>query len=85
MPNIFKAFLFGDAKDDGSKAKVEAYQFPKAEELVVEAESLEELPVFEEEPSQEGEEGFDVLVANPEPEPEEEQETDPLSFAQVQA
>ncbi len=84
MPNIFKAF---------SRIKAEAYQFPKAEELVVEAEP-EELPDLTEEgsppPEGEGEEGFDVLAADPEPEEESEpepepEEPDPISFAQVQA
>lgn len=78
MPNIFKAF---------SRVKAEAYQFPKAEELAVELDLEEESPVDREDPQpQEGEEGFDALVTDPDPEEEPEpEELDPISFAQVQA
>lgn len=88
MPNVFKAFLWGGGKDD-AESKVKPYQFPAAEELVVEPEPQEETPVldrelfpeFDEEPEgeREGEEepsGFDVLVSD-EPEPEEEPEPEP--------
>ena len=82
MPNIFKAF---------SRAKAEPYQFPKAEELVVEPEPAPEeeapaldpdlFPEFDEEPEGDGEEGaggFDVLVSDePEPQPEPEPELEP--------
>ena len=77
MPNIFKAF---------SRTKAEPYQFPKAEELVVEPEPEEELadpeelfdPLAEEQSLTGGETESE---SEPEPEPRE----DPVSFAQVQA
>lgn len=80
MPNIFKAF---------SKAKAEPYHFPDAAELVVEPEQEEAPPVPEElppEPEPE-EEGFDVLLSDPEPEeePEPEVKESPITFAQIQA
>lgn len=80
MPNIFKAF---------SKAKAEPYRFPDAAELVVEPEQEEAPPVPEElppEPEPE-EEGFDVLLSDPEPEeePEPEVKESPITFAQIQA
>ncbi len=80
MPNIFKAF---------SKAKAEPYRFPDAAELVVEPEREEAPPVPEElppEPEPE-EEGFDVLLSDPEPEeePEPEVKESPITFAQIQA
>ncbi len=86
MPNIFKAF---------SKAKAEPYRFPNAAELVVEPRLTEgqpppegDAPPKEPEP---GEEGFDVLLTNPDPEPEPEQPPEPegkespITFAQIQA
>ena len=93
MPNIFKAFLFGEAKDKSDPAaKVEPYQFPTSEELVVdEPEPEEEAPALEEFPADEAEggEGFDVLIADEEleaePEPEPEVKESPITFAQVQA
>ena len=98
MPNIFKAFLWGEAKEDPeSKAKVEPYQFPSAEELVVESEPEEEAAPVSDPPPEEGEEAeeFDVLVTDelaPEPEPEQEKaeaepepEENPITFAQIQA
>ncbi len=98
MPNIFKAFLWGEAKEESeSKAKVEPYQFPSAEELVVESEPEEEAAPVSDPPPEEGEEAeeFDVLVTDepaPEPEPEPEQEEaepepeeNPITFAQIQA
>lgn len=80
MPNIFKAF---------SKAKAEPYRFPDAAELVVEPEQEEAPPIPEElppEPEPE-EEGFDVLLSDPEPEeePEPEVKESPITFAQIQA
>ena len=98
MPNVFKAFLWGGGKED-AESKVKPYQFPTADELVVESEP-EEAPALdpdlfpsfdEEEPEAGGEppEGFDVLVADEiqveEPEPEPEPEENPISFAQLQA
>ena len=97
MPNIFKAFLFGEAKDKSdSETKVVPYQFPTSEELVVdepELEPEEEAPALEELLPEEaqGVEGFDVLIADeepedePEPEPEPETKESPITFAQVQA
>ena len=81
MPNIFKAF---------SRVKVETYQLPPTDELVVEPDPEEKSPPAEELLSpKEGEGGFDVLVADPESErPEEadpEPEANPISFAQIQA
>ena len=81
MPNIFTAF---------SRVKAESYQFPKAEELVVEPDPEDSPPVPEEGPSdpeEQGEkgEGFDVLITDPEPEEEPEPELNPISFAQIQA
>ena len=83
MPNLFKVF---------SKAKAEPYQFPNADELMVEAPPgpEEELPAQEDgEPAEGKEEGFDgpeaeqaagsELDAGPEP------EKDAITFAQVQA
>ena len=89
MPNIFKAFLFGEAKDKSDpETKVEPYQFPDTQELVMEeAGPEEEPPIPEDAPPPEGEDGLDVLIAEPEAEPEPEpvvKET-PISFAQVQA
>lgn len=99
MPNVFKAFLWGGDKD-GGESKVKPYQFPTAEELVVEPDPQEEAPALdpelfpafdEEEPETDegGAEGFDVLVADEpqteEPEPEPEPEESPISFAQIQA
>ena len=79
MPNIFKAF---------SRVKAESYQFPKAEELVVEPEPGEEQPAPEESPPEVAE-GLDIRVADPEPEaeaePESEPEENPVSYAQLQA
>lgn len=86
MPNVFKAFLWGGGKD-GAESKVKPYQFPTADELVVEPEPGEEAPAldpelfpsFDGEESEDGEgeaEGFDVVVADEpqalEPEPEPE-------------
>ena len=82
MPNIFKAF---------SRAKAEPYQFPKAEELVVEPEPAPEeeapaldpdlFPEFDEEPEgdeEEGAGGFEVLVSDePESQPDPEPEPEP--------
>ena len=80
MPNIFKAF---------SRAKAEPYHFPDAEEIVVEGAGPEpeEPAAPEDSPSADGEDGFDVLVADgePEAEPEPEPEESPISFAQIQA
>ena len=80
MPNIFKAF---------SKARAEPYRFPDAMELVVEPELEEELPEPEAQPPEPEleEEGFDVLLADPEPEaqPEPEVKESPITFAQIQA
>ena len=83
MPNLFKAF--------SRAVKAEPYQFPEAEELVVD-EPEEEAPVPEA-PAEGAEDGedFDVLltdelpVVEPEPEPEPEAKETPISFAQVQA
>ncbi|MBD5098344.1 MAG: F0F1 ATP synthase subunit delta [Clostridiales bacterium] len=96
MPNIFKAFLFGEAKDKSdSETKVEPYRFPDAAELVVEPEPAEEPPAAELdlfiETDAEPEDGaglqggFDALIADPEPEPEPEGKTSPITFAQIQA
>lgn len=96
MPNIFKAFLLGDAKDkSGPEKKVEPYRFPDAAELVVEPEPEEEPPAPEPDlpPGEDGgpdggaepREGFDALIADPEPEPEPEEKTSPITFAQIQA
>lgn len=98
MPNVFKAFLWGGGKD--AESKVKPYQFPTADELVVEADPQEEAPALDpelfpsfdgEEPEEgaDGAEGFDVVVADEpqpeEPEPEPEPEENPVSFAQLQA
>ncbi|MBD5084741.1 MAG: F0F1 ATP synthase subunit delta [Clostridiales bacterium] len=92
MPNIFKAFLFGEAKDKSdSETKVEPYRFPDAAELVVEPEPAEEPPateldLFIEPDGGAGlQGGFDALIADPEPEPEPESKTSPITFAQIQA
>ncbi|MDE7171272.1 MAG: F0F1 ATP synthase subunit delta [Oscillospiraceae bacterium] len=97
MPNIFKAFLFGEAKDKSdSETKVEPYRFPDAAELVVEPEPEEEQPpALELDSSIETDAepevdagppgGFDALIADPEPEPEPEVKTSPITFAQIQA
>ena len=76
MPNIFKAF---------SRAKAEPYQFPKAEELVVEPEPEEEELAASEELLDPAEEEQSLLGKEPEAEPELEPKEDPLSFAQIQA
>jgi len=81
LPNIFKAF---------SKAKAEPYRFPNAAELAVEPKLTEEPPAPEEEapPKEpESEEGFDILLTDPEPEqpPEPEEKESPITFAQIQA
>ena len=96
MPNIFKAFLFGEAKDKSdSETKVEPYRFPDALELAVEPEPEEEPPAAELDPPIETDDepevgaglpgGFDTLIADPEPEPEPEVKTSPITFAQIQA
>ena len=98
MPNIFKAFLLGEAKDKSdSGTKVEPYRFPDAAELVVEPVLEEEPPAPELDPSIEADGGpeagagpqggFDALIADPEPEPEPEPgaKTSPITFAQIQA
>ena len=90
MPNIFKAFLWGEGRDSAD-TKVEPYQFPDAAELVVEPDQPEEPPAPEEPPLEPEEEGFDVLVtdqepdAQPAPEAEPEPEENPITFAQIQA
>ena len=96
MPNVFKAFLLGGAKDKSdSETKVEPYRFPDAAELVVEPELEEGPPAPELDPSIETDAepnggaglqgGFDALIADPEPEPEPETKTSPITFAQIQA
>ncbi len=87
MPNVFKAFLWGGGKD--AESKVKPYQFPAADELVVEPDPQEEAPALDPElfPSFDGEEpeegaggaeGFDAAAAGEpqaeEPEPEPEPE-----------
>ena len=86
MPNIFKAFLWGEGRDNAD-TKVEPYQFPDAAELVVEPDRPEEPPAPEEPPLEPEEEGFDVLVTDPEPDAqaEPEPEESPITFAQIQA
>ena len=70
------------------RPKAEPYQFPKAEELVLEEEKPAEAPPppLAEEGGEEGpavdirrEEAAEALEPEPEPEP------DPVSFAQIQA
>ena len=82
MPSIWKAIL---------RPKAEPYQFPKAEELILEEEQPSAPPLPpEEEPEAapevdiriEAEEEEEVLAAAP---PEPEPEPDPVSFAQIQA
>ena len=87
MPNIFKAFLFGEAKGKSeSETKVETYRFPDASELADEPQDGENetidrtlFPSFddEEEDGEEPQGGFDVLIAAPEPEGEPEAEEEP--------
>lgn len=87
MPNVFKAFLWGGGKD--AESKVKPYQFPAADELVVEPDPQEEAPALDpelfppfdgEEPEEGagGAEGFDAAAAGEpqaeEPEPEPEPE-----------
>ena len=64
MPNIFKAFLFREAKGESEpEAKVEAYRFPDASELVDESPPEEEsagpkavlLPEFDDPDAEDGE------------------------------
>ena len=81
MPNIFKVF---------SKAKAEPYQFPNADELVVETppEPEEELPAQEGGEFTEGTEDAPDGAADgqaAEAEPEAEPEESAITFAQVQA
>lgn len=99
MPNIFKAFLFGEAKDKSEpEAKVEPYRFPDASELVVEPESGEEpgagealFPEFDgpEADAAPEEGGFDVTIDEPPPDGGAEQQPEakggPITFAQIQA
>ena len=94
MPNLFKAFLLREAKDKSEpETKVELYQFPTSEELVVDELEPEETPAPEEPLPGEPEEreGFDVLIADempeeePAPAPEPEPKESPIAFAQVQA
>jgi len=82
LPSIWKAIL---------RPKAEPYQFPKAEELILEEEQPSAPPLPpEEEPEAapevdiriEAEEEEEVLAAAP---PEPEPEPDPVSFAQIQA
>lgn len=89
MPNIFKAFLFGEAKDKSEpETKVEPYRFPDASELVVEPEPGEEpgggetlFPEFDgpeaetEDDAPEGD-GFDVTIDDPPAEGEADQGTE---------
>ncbi|MCI9643838.1 MAG: F0F1 ATP synthase subunit delta [Oscillibacter sp.] len=79
MPSIWKSIM---------RPKAEPYQFPKAEELVLEEEKPAEAPPppLAEEGGEEGpavdirrEEAAEALEPEPEPEP------DPVSFAQIQA
>ena len=83
MPNLFKAFLFGEAKDKSEpETKVELYQFPTSEDLAAdEPERSEEAPLSEESPPEEAEhrEGFDVLITDEEPDggPAEEPGSEP--------
>ena len=79
MPNLFKVF---------SKAKAEPYQFPDADELVIEAppEPEEELPAQEGgEPAEGKEDGADAPAAEAVQEAEPEPQEDVISFAQIQA
>ena len=79
MPNLFKVF---------SKAKAEPYQFPDADELVIETppEPEEELPAQEGgEPAEGTEEGLDTPAAEAGQEAEPEPQEDVISFAQIQA
>ncbi len=69
MPNVFKAF-------SRAKKAVESYQFPNAEELVVDDEP-EFVPQFESE--------TDEQAAEPGVEAEPEPDDNPVSYAQIQA
>ena len=71
------------------RPKAEPYQFPKAEELVMEPAGTAEPPPPPEEGAGEEAPVLDLRVDEeaeaPEPEPEPEPELDPVSFAQIQA
>ncbi len=82
MPSIWKAIL---------RPKAEPYQFPKAEELILEEEvpAGSDTPPPVEESEEEKAPAVDIRIGEeakaPEPEPEPEPEPDPVSFAQIQA
>ena len=82
MPSIWKAIL---------RPKAEPYQFPKAEELILEEEvpAGSDAPPPVEESEEEKAPAVDIRIGEeakaPEPEPEPEPEPDPVSFAQIQA
>lgn len=70
------------------RPKAEPYQFPKAEELILEEEKPAEPPPAGEdgeEPALDIRVGEEAEAPAPEPEPEPEPEPDPVSFAQIQA
>ena len=92
MPNIFKAFLFGDAKGKSEPGtKVEPYRFPDTSELEKEPQEAGEPPALDpdlfprfDDEAEDGEEpqaGFDVLITDAEldGQPEAEPEPEPES------